>query len=88
MRQAEREGKFYLAHPDRLIYSEVPAGFYLGGLELLYDVPVRHYILSTERTQPPKSELERHRTIWRVVNGKFEQDPALFAELQANASRR
>ena len=87
MLQAEREGKFYLAHPDRLIYSEVPAGFYLGGLQLLYDVPVRHYILSSERTQPPKSELERHQTIWRAVNGKFEQDPELFAELQRNASK-
>jgi hypothetical protein len=88
MLQAEREGKFYVAHPDRLIYSEVPAGFYLDGLRLLYDVPVRHHILASERTQPPKSEIERHQTIWRVVNGKFEQDHQLFAELQANASRR
>lgn len=86
--EAEREGKFYLAHPDRLVYSEVPAGFYLGGLQLLYDIPVRHYILSSERTRPPKSELERHQTIWRVENGKFEQDPELFTELQTNASLR
>ena len=88
MLQAKREGKFYLAHPDWLIYSEVTAGFYLDGLRLLYDVPVRHHILASERTKPPKSEIERHQTIWRVVNGKFEPDPQLFAELQANASRR
>jgi hypothetical protein len=86
MLHAEREGKFYLAHPDRLIYSEVPAGFYLGGLELLYDVPVRHYILSSERNHPPRNELERHQTIWRMVNGKFQPDPQLFAELQTNTS--
>lgn len=84
MLQSKREGKYYISHPDRLIYSEV-APFFLDGLRIFYDIPVRHHILASERSRPPKSEIERHETIWRVVEGKFTPDPQLFAELQANA---
>ncbi|MEP6956532.1 MAG: hypothetical protein ABI883_06880, partial [Chthoniobacterales bacterium] len=80
-----REGRFYLAHPDRLLYSEVPASFFLGGVDQLYEVPERHYVLAAERVHPPRDVLQRHGTIWRVVEGKFKRDPALFAELQGKA---
>lgn len=85
--QSKREGKFYVAHPDRLFYSEVPAAFFLDGVRLLYDIPVRHHIFAAQRQDPPADLLDRHQTIWRVVNGKYVQDPQLFAELRANATR-
>jgi hypothetical protein len=85
MLQSKREGTFYVAHPDRLFYSEVPAAFFLDGVRLLYDIPVRHHILELERQRPPGDILNKHETIWRVVNGKYVQDPQLFAELRANA---
>ena len=87
MLQSKREGKFYVTNPDRLLYSEVPGSFFLDGVRLLYNIPVRHHILSVERTRPPADVLEKHQTIWRMVNGKFEPDAKLFAELRANAAQ-
>ena len=87
MLQSKREGTFYVAHPDRLFYSEVPAAFFLDGVRLLYDIPVRHHIFSIERDRPTAEIVNRHQTIWRVVDGKYVEDPKLFSELQANASK-
>lgn len=86
MLQSKREGTFYLAHPDRLFYSEVPAAFFLDGVRFLYDIPVRHHIFAVERHQPPAGILNRYETIWRVVDGKYVEDPKLFSELRANAA--
>jgi|GEM_PF-1330263 len=86
MLQSKREGKFYVANPDRLLYSEVPGAFFLDGVRLLYDIPVRHHILALERERPPADVLNPHQTIWRLIDRKFEPDPQLFAELKAKAS--
>lgn len=87
MLQSKREGTFYVAHPDRLFYSEVPAAFFLDGVRFLYDIPVRHHVFAIERDRPPAEILNRYQTIWRVVDGKYVEDPKLFSELQANAAR-
>ena len=84
--QSKREGTFYLAHADRLFYSEVPAAFFLDGVRFLYDIPVRHHIFALERQHPPAEILNRYQTIWRVVDRKYVEDPKLFAELQTNAA--
>lgn len=87
MLQAKREGTFYVAHPDRLFYSEVPMAAFLDDVRRLYDIPVRHHIFAAQRQRPPADILNRHQTIWRVVNGKYVEDPQLFSELRANAAR-
>jgi len=87
MLESKREGTFYVAHPDRLFYSEVPAAFFLDGVRFLYDIPTRHHIFAIERDRPPAEILNRYQTIWRVVDGKYVEDPKLFSELQANASK-
>jgi hypothetical protein len=87
MLQSKREGTFYVAHPDRLFYSEVPGGFFLDGVRVLYDIPVRHHVFSPDRERPPAEIINRHQTIWRVVNGKYVEDPQLFAELKAKAAQ-
>ena len=86
MLQSKREGTFYVTHPDRLFYSEVPAAFFLDGVRFLYDVPVRHHIFASERQRPPADILSRYQTIWRVVDGKYVEDPQLFSELRANTA--
>ena len=58
-----------------------------AAVRMLYEVPVRHHVLAFERKRPPADVLNGHETIWRVVDGKFVQDPQLFAELRANASQ-
>jgi hypothetical protein len=81
MLRYKQEGKFYLEHPDRLLYSELPAGWFFHGLVALYDIPNRHDILAAKRNQISRKELEPYSTIWRFTDGKFVPDPALYAEL-------
>ena len=87
MLQSKREGRFYVAHPDRLFYSEVPAAFFLDGVRLLYDIPTRHHVLASDQQRPKADSLNRYQTIWRVVDGKYVEDPKLFSELRANATQ-
>lgn len=86
MLRYKQEGKFYLEHPDRLLYSELPAGGYFHGLVELYDIPNRHDIPVAKRNQISRKELEPYPTIWRFAGGKFVPDPALYAELLKDAS--
>jgi hypothetical protein len=78
------EGKYYLAHQNQLIYSELPAFWYLRGLHDLYAVPISHHVDFTARKQPLPAELSTFKTIWRYQSGKFVEDRALFEELERN----
>lgn len=80
----EAEGKYYLEHPDRLLYSEVPAAWYLDGIQMLYAIPARHHIIVGEQ-RPLAKTLAGHQTIWRYSDGKFVSDPELFEQLKAKA---
>jgi len=85
LKRYEAEGKYYLEHPDRLLYSEVPAGWYLDGIQMLYAIPVRHHIIVGEEGGPVAELLAGHRAIWRYSDGKFVEDPELFEQLSAKA---
>lgn len=81
----EAEGKYYLEYPNRLLYSEVPAAWYLEGIRMLYAIPVRHHIVVGEEARPLAESLAGHRVIWRYSDGKFVNDPELFEQLMAKA---
>ena len=81
----KNEGKFYLGHPDRLLYCELPGPWYLEGLCKLYEIPIRHHIVAAIPNQMLRKDLERYGTIWRYVEGKFRPDAALYADLLKNA---
>ncbi len=86
--RSEAEGRFYLAHPDRLVYSEEPAYWFLPGLDALYDVRPPH---SVGRYDPSRAYLQellrQHSTIWRRGDGTWIEDDALYASLRAEAPR-
>jgi hypothetical protein len=79
----EAEGKYYLKYPDRLLYSEVPAGWYLDGIQQLYDVQTRHHVVAGHEQTQLKEQLATHLEIWRYAGGKFVSDPELFRQLKA-----
>ena len=79
----EAEGKYYLKYPDRLLYSEVPAGWYLDGIQQLYDVPTRHHVVAGHELTQLTQQLATHSEIWRYADGKFVTDPQLFRQLKA-----
>jgi hypothetical protein len=68
---AEREGKFYLSNPDKLLLSEQEAWWFLPGVNQMYDVRPPHYVLlkdlATTRIKPGTA-------LWRFTDGHFVQD--------------
>ena len=83
MARAEREGRFYLAHPDRLLYSEEDAWWFIMGIHELYKVPEPHYITRQFRVGDyTRAVLPLHTTIWRYNDGTFVPDNALYQLLK------
>jgi hypothetical protein len=78
-----REGRFYLANPDKLVYSEVPAWWFLVGVDRLYEVPERHFILAHRALDGDAALLRRFGTVWRYspVIGAHFPAPDVFREL-------
>ncbi len=66
---AEREGKFYLSNPDKVVLSEQAAWWFLPGLDWMYGVKKPHYILLKDLT---KTTIEL--PIWRFRDGRFVPD--------------
>jgi hypothetical protein len=85
--ESEAEGRFYLAHPERLVYSEEPAYWFLPGLDALYGVQAPHAV---GRYDPDKSRLRevvpRYSTIWRRQGGGWVEDDVLYGSLRASVA--
>ncbi len=88
--RSEEEGRFYLTHPDRLVYSEEDADWFLPGLDRLYGVAHGHFVSKNQRSGPAaRPMLERFPAIWRYRDGRWEADPELYeALLSENAAVR
>jgi hypothetical protein len=81
--RSEAEGRFYLAHPDRLIYSEEDATWFLPGLDRLYGAAGPHYVSKNELTGPHVREmLDRFSTVWRYQDATWVEDRALYVLIQ------
>lgn len=80
--RSEAEGRFYLAYPDRLVYSEEEASWFLPGLDRLYGVARPHSVSKYELTGPGvRTMLERFPTIWRYRDAAWAEDPALYGSI-------
>jgi hypothetical protein len=78
------EGQFYLDHPNALVYSEVPAWWFLVGIDDLYHVPTSHYVLAAHAGSSDAAVLARYPTIWRYLPGAhiFTSDDQLYRSLR------
>ncbi len=77
------DAQFYLDHPDRLLYSDLPAYWYLYGIHSLYKPGQEpHYI--TYRDLDKCERLERFENVWTRVDGRFVEDRQLLERLRAN----
>ena len=82
----ELEGKFYLSNPDKLLYSEEDAYWFIPGIELLYKMKGadRHYISIKEIKSPnSKRMLATFSTIWRYKGGQFVEDDSLYEKIRS-----
>jgi hypothetical protein len=78
----KREGRYYLQHNDRLIYSELAAYWYLGGMQTLYEIVPRHYITSREAGPLSPEQAASYQTVWRYRDGTFVEDRQLYEKLR------
>lgn len=77
--RSETEGMFYLDNPDKLLYSEEDAYWFIPGLETLYKIRKSHYIdkINT-KSDHSKEMLAGYPTIWRYENGAYARSDALY----------
>jgi hypothetical protein len=84
--RAEAEGKFYLTHPDKLVYSEEDAYWFLPGLERLYGVARSHYINKSDiGNAHTKAMLATFSTIWRYREGAWTEDSDLYSVIASRS---
>lgn len=65
---AEREGKFYLNNPDKVLLSEQAASWFIPGVHALYGIEKPHYVLLKDL---PDRATEMGSPIWRFQHGGF-----------------
>ena len=85
--RSEAEGRFYLEHPDRLLYSQTPGNWFLAGLHNLYsaDQPV-HFIAHRQREPNVFLRLKRFEQVWEQGATGFQIQPSLHRTLWVNAA--
>ncbi len=64
---AEREGRFYLDNPDKVLLSEQEAWWFIPGLQEMYSATPPHYMLMRDLHGP-------HGAVWRYIEGRFVPD--------------
>jgi hypothetical protein len=78
--RSEVEGRFYLAHPEKLVYSEEDASWFLPGLERLYGIGRTHYVSKNELSGAhPRKMVQQFSTIWRQRESSWVRDEELYA---------
>jgi hypothetical protein len=65
---AEREGKFYLSNPDKMLLSEQEASWFIPGLNWMYEVRPSHYVWMKDRAT---AQIPPDVPVWRFVDGRY-----------------
>ena len=80
-----QEAAFYLANPDKLLYSTLPAPWFILGVQMAYNKhQPAHFITPTMfRDQVPEM-LRRFPTLWRRIGDDYQPDPALRGVILQN----
>jgi hypothetical protein len=89
--RSREEGTFYMRNPDKLLYSEEDAFWYIPGIERLYGISPSHYIdKSHVESEHTKRMLRTFGTVWRWRDGAWSTDDTLYTSIKARceAGRR
>ena len=76
----EKAEGFYIEHKDKVVYSELPAYWYLGGLQSLYHLN-HSFIISAFPQQFDYKKAQRVSEVWRYLNGQMIPDSDKWMEL-------
>ena len=76
----EVTGKFYINNHQKVVYSQLPAYWYLGGIKQLYDLD-HPYILSYSPKDFEYHKFSSINEVWRYRKGEMVPDPNLWSKL-------
>ena len=80
-----REAAFYLNEPDKLLYSEVPAYWFLSGIHQLYKLERGFHFLHPADPSPQTLDILReHKTVYRWNERSFQSMPHLRRKIWVN----
>ena len=68
---AEREARFYLSNPDKVLLSDQEAYWFIPGVTAMYDVQKPHYLLVKDLPSLPANPQV---PLWRFRDGQFVPD--------------
>lgn len=78
----EKEGKFYLANPNKLLISQANASWSIPGVHKMYKVKKPHYIWAGNMKKSDHSKiLLEYNSVWIFHNGKIVQSSHLYKDL-------
>ena len=83
------DAQTYLAHPDRLLYSSLPAPWFIQGVHTLYlvDKP-RNYLAHNSLASEVADRFSRGDVIWhRGRDGVYRPDPLLYRTIVRNTAK-
>ncbi len=77
------EGRFFLSHPGQILYSDLPAPWFLPGLAKLYQDDATALVLQPTDTVAADSAVKLRETgvVWRFDGEGVRPDPELFKKL-------
>ncbi len=81
----ETEARFYLDHPNRLLYTELPAPWFIGNVQDLYGGDAMPHYIDREALLDRgviTQLLEDHQEIWRGTPNGYAPDPQLLESLK------
>jgi hypothetical protein len=81
LNRSYREAQFYLQNPEKLLYSQEPAYWFIPGVHKMYAVPNLHYIHRNNLDEHNRQMTTQFSSIWRDIDGTFKPDPDLYREL-------
>lgn len=79
----EVTGRFYIEHLDKVVFSELPASWYLGGLQALYHLN-HPFILSAFPQQFNNKKVSNINEMWRYQHGQMIPDLGKWTSLYQN----
>ena len=82
------DARFYLEHPDRLLYSELPGAMFLPGVHNLYRPGwSKHFISANKIEKHARQCLDDYYHIWRKTPDGYQPDSRLFPLILSNLER-
>ncbi|CAM2007650.1 hypothetical protein [Acanthopleuribacter pedis] len=82
----QQEAAFYLANPDKLLYSNLPAPWFMPGVQRLYGADRKPHVITHHMfLSGVRERLQRFDTLWAWHEDGYRRNDALYQTVSLNA---